>query len=289
MKPVLKQRDTGRLVVHALLVLYALILAYIVGGLIFNYGVPVDLFFGLSFALLFFTIGQALYEIGLLNTLVFFLITSAVGFLVEILGTSTGLLFGKYTYGDFLGPKIYGVPEVVPLIWFVIVYICFSVVYGASARNVSAERSPSSSHSWLIVAVALASFGAMAWDVIVDPMFSSYGYWVWDPSNYGPKLYGVPASNFVGWFAVAFLMFLLIAAALRATKSSFGIKRNNSLDSRIVYVLLLIDGGVANATLGNYLAILLGVLAMAGFLTGSLLLAKQSTIHSQAAKVRQTV
>ena len=54
----------GRLVVHGLLILYALILAYVIGGLIFKYNVPVDYFFDLSFALLFFALGQAIYEIG---------------------------------------------------------------------------------------------------------------------------------------------------------------------------------------------------------------------------------
>src|SRR5579864_9287329 len=113
----------GRLVVHAFLALYAIILAYIVGGLIFKYSVAVDLFFGLSFALLFFAAAQAIYEMGLTRTVVFFVITSAVGFFAEVLGTSSGFPFGKYTYGtylgsSYLGPEILGVPEVVPLIWF---------------------------------------------------------------------------------------------------------------------------------------------------------------------------
>ena len=43
--------DRGRLVVHALLLIYAAILVYILSGLIFQFNVSADVFFGLSFAL----------------------------------------------------------------------------------------------------------------------------------------------------------------------------------------------------------------------------------------------
>jgi uncharacterized membrane protein len=252
-----KQTSRGRLVVHVFLALYAIILAYIVGGLIAKYNVPVDLFFGLSFALLIFATVQAIYEVGITNTLIFFVLTSAVGFLAEILGTASGFPFGKYVYSDLLGPKIFGVPEVVPLIWFVIVYICFSQSFAGSSQK--------SRWSWLIPMIALTSFGIMAWDLLVDPMFTSYGYWTWLANNPGPKLNGIPVTNFVGWFAVSFLMLFLIFGAFHLRKEHFPIKRENSIDSRIAYVLLMIDGAVANATLGNYFAIVIGLLSMGGF------------------------
>jgi uncharacterized membrane protein len=266
------QSSKGRLVVHALLALYAIILAYIVGGLIFKYSVAVDLFFGLSFALLFFAAAQAIYEMGLTRTVVFFVITSAVGFFAEVLGTSSGFPFGKYTYGtylgsSYLGPEILGVPEVVPLIWFVIVYICFSQTY---------SRDPTkSSFSRLLPAIALTAFGVMAWDVIVDPMFTSYGYWIWSPDNPGPKIYGVPLTNFVGWFAVSFLMLALVFLAFKTGKKQQVIKRRNVIDSRIVYILLMIDGAVANASLGNYLAIVFGVISMTAFFVASIALSSK--------------
>jgi uncharacterized membrane protein len=259
-----KKISPGRIGVHFFLALYAVILAYIVGGLIFRYLVPVDLFFGLSIALLLFALAQSFYEIGWAKTLAFFAVTSIVGFLAELLGTTSGFPFGKYVYGDFLGPKILGVPEVVPLVWFVIVYLCFSQSFGSQQlRAISPKRT--------ITMIALTSFGIMAWDLIVDPMFSAYGYWTWAPDNYGAKLYGVPLTNFAGWFAVSFLMLSLIVLAFRKMGTTF--RRDNALDSRIAYILLLLDGAVANATLSNYLAILLGSLAMVGFFFASLALA----------------
>ncbi|MFI5420248.1 MAG: hypothetical protein ACHQ1H_04715 [Nitrososphaerales archaeon] len=48
-----KNRSAGKIVVHFLLGVYAIILAYIILGLLFKINVSADIFFGLSFALLF--------------------------------------------------------------------------------------------------------------------------------------------------------------------------------------------------------------------------------------------
>ncbi len=130
MQSVQRLSTSGRLAVHILLGIYALVLGYILLGLIFRFNVSADVFFGLSFALLFFTLGQSIYEMGIKKALLFLLITCIIGFLAEVLGTNSGFPFGKYYYTDFLGQKLLGVPVVVPLVWFVITYLCFSVVAG---------------------------------------------------------------------------------------------------------------------------------------------------------------
>ena len=169
--------DRGRLVIHALLFIYAAVLVYILLGLIFQFNPSADVFFGLSFALLFFTLGQALYEMGIKKAVLFLIITGTVGFLAEVLGTNSGFPFGEYYYTNFLGSKFLGVPVVGPLVWFVIAYLSYSIVAG--------NLTPPSSHpnftgsSLFAKTVLLAAFGAVAWDFMIDPMFSSYGYWVW--------------------------------------------------------------------------------------------------------------
>ena len=164
----MKLSSVGRLAIHALLLIYAAILAYILLGLIFKFSISANIFFDLSFALLFFTLGQCLYELGPKKALIFLIITSVVGFLAEVLGTSTGFPFGKYYYTNFLGPKVLGVPEVVPLVWFVIAYLTYSM-----ARNVFSASSITGKD--MAKLAALSAFGAVSWDFMVDPMFSSYG------------------------------------------------------------------------------------------------------------------
>ena len=77
-----------RLVVHGLLAIYAAILAYILLGLIYQFDISADIFFDLSFALLFFALGQAFYEMGIKKAIVFIVISAVVGFAAEVLGTS---------------------------------------------------------------------------------------------------------------------------------------------------------------------------------------------------------
>lgn len=95
---------------------------------------------------------------------IFFVVTTlAIGFGVEVLGINTGMVFGgKYAYGDLLGEKVLGVPIVVPLVWFIISYITFSLAFPRFVRSSSSKA------RYLIAARALAAFGAMAWDLMVD-------------------------------------------------------------------------------------------------------------------------
>jgi uncharacterized membrane protein len=117
----------------------------------------------------------------------------------------------------------------------------------------------------------LAAFGAMAWDLLIDPMFTSYGYWAWDArqSVALPRLSGIPPTNFLGWFV---LVFVMVGIYLRfATKTPSITKRNNTYDSYIVYGMLLIDGVIANWQLGHYLVIGTGASAMIAFLALSII------------------
>lgn len=254
----MRLQSISRAVVHALLLIYAMILAFILAGLIFNFNVQAQVFFDLSFALLLFTAAQCFYELGVRKALIFLVVTSVTGFLAEILGTSTGFPFGKYYYTNFLGPKVLGVPEVVPLVWFVIAYLTFSI-----ARKT--VRAQTTTQSALAKLALLTAFGAVAWDFMVDPMFSSYGYWVWTGQFLPlPKLDGIPLTNFVGWFV---LVTLMLAIYLRSSNSNKNlIQRENTLDSRLAYILLLVDGTIANWALGNYLVIALGIFAMLSFI-----------------------
>jgi uncharacterized membrane protein len=253
--------NASRIVVHLLLGVYTIVLLYILLGLIVPFRVPADVFFGLSFALLFFTLGQSIYELGAKRAFLFLVITGAIGFVAEVLGTNSGVPFGKYYYTDFLGAKVLGVPVVVPLVWFVIAYLCFSIASGNLSTN-------SWNRSTMLKVALLSAFGAVAWDFMIDPMFSSYGYWVWTGQFLPlPELDGIPLTNFVGWFV---LVMLMIAACLyiipnRTAKNSL-IDRKNSFDSMIAYTLLMIDGVVANYSLGNFGVIGLGVVAMLLFL-----------------------
>ena len=252
------KRSIARIVIHALLMIYALILAYILLGLVFKFYINANIFFDLSFALLFFALAQCFYELGVRKALLFLVVTSVIGFLAEVLGTSTGFPFGKYYYTNFLGPKEFGVPEVVPLVWFVIAYLTFSIARHAFGRQEQSGKD-------LMWFALLAAFGSVAWDFLIDPMFSSYGYWVWTGQFFAlPELDGIPLTNFVGWFVLIILMLFVYFALSKSNRRIT--QRSNTLDSQIVYCLLIVDGTIANWSLGNYFVIVFGLAAMLAFL-----------------------
>jgi uncharacterized membrane protein len=262
----------ARNAVHLLVAVFASMLAFILAGLVLHFGIQAEVFFGLSFALLGFAIAQALYELGPNSFVFFFLATTVIGYVAEVLGTNFGFPFGRYRYTDFLGAKELGVPVVVPLVWFVIAYLTFSIAFSASQQLSVKELGMGT----IFGLCALAAFGSVAWDLLIDPMFTSYGYWVWGTQVIpAPKIAGIPITNFVGWFIVVFLMLAILSFVLlqrrRRTKatSSAGklLRRTNTWDSRIVYCLLLVDGAVANLSLpNNSVAVMIGVPSMLAFL-----------------------
>ena len=54
---------------------------------------------------------------------IFVFATFWFSYIIEIIGVSTGAIFGEYYYGNALGPKIGGVPPLIGLLWVMLSYI----------------------------------------------------------------------------------------------------------------------------------------------------------------------
>lgn len=122
----------------------------------------------------------------------------AVGFGAEVVGVRTGLPFGRYHYGDKLGPKVGGVALAVPAAWALLARP--SWVAGGLAAGPGASRARR---------VAMASCALTAWDVFLDPRMAADGYWTWER----PGVYeGIPASNYAGWLVTSAVVFAVFAA-----------------------------------------------------------------------------
>jgi putative membrane protein len=125
------------------------------------------------------------------------------GFAVEAIGVATGFPFGTYDYSGELGPRLLGVPLIIPLAWTWMAWPAWlaavRVVRGRAAR------------------IALAAAGLAAWDLFLDPQMVAEGYWRWhDPVPALPGLPGIPISNYLGWLGFA----LLLMTALSMTITS---------------------------------------------------------------------
>ena len=82
---------------------------------LFLFLVPLNLLMNL--ALLFIYHGKIDVRFAWKAALIFI-----AGILVEVAGVNTGLIFGSYSYGPTLGPKIFHTPVMIGVNWLMLVY-----------------------------------------------------------------------------------------------------------------------------------------------------------------------
>ncbi|MFF5082731.1 carotenoid biosynthesis protein [Actinoplanes sp. NPDC000266] len=116
------------------------------------------------------------------------------GFAVEALGVATGFPFGTYVYSGQLGPKLLGVPLIIPLAW----------TWMAWPAWLAAQRLPR-------FKIAAAAVGLAAWDLFLDPQMVAEGYWVWEsPTPALPGVPGIPIGNYLGWLGFALVLMTVL-------------------------------------------------------------------------------
>ncbi|AIS32016.1 carotenoid biosynthesis protein [Methanobacterium formicicum] len=142
---------------------------------------------------------------GKKNMLIFFLITWAVSFTFENLSIATGFPFGYYHYSPSLGMMT--VPLIIIFAYFAVGYLSFALAHvltGQYARKLQGKQ--------VFLVPLIAAFIMVMWDLTIDPLSSTLlGMWVWtNPGAY----FGVPVSNFFGWFLVVYIFFQIFALYL---------------------------------------------------------------------------
>ena len=147
---------------------------------------------------------HALVRRGAAWTAAFVLVTAGAGLVAESVGTATGFPFGDYRYADSLGPKLLGVPAVIPLAWSMMAYPCLLVGQRLCRGPLAAA---------LVGGVALAS-----WDLFLDPQMVEAGHWRWTHVTHAlPGAPEIPGSNYVGWLLVAVLIVGVLQLLPRST------------------------------------------------------------------------
>ncbi|MEU1363715.1 carotenoid biosynthesis protein [Micromonospora zamorensis] len=172
------------------------------------------------------SVGHALLSRGPRVAAALVAVATGGGFAIEAIGVATGVPFGSYDYSGELGPKLAGVPLIIPLAWtwmawpawLAAVRLTGGSASRASGGGATAGGSVSSTGaSWTgrggsaaglwVRRIALATVGLAAWDLFLDPQMVAEGYWVWrDATPALPGLPGIPVSNYLGWLLFAVLM-----------------------------------------------------------------------------------
>lgn len=208
---------------------------------------------------------------GTQGTLIFLALILAIPFASEFPGVLVGIPFGAYHYGTAPGPKVLGVvPIFIYLAWVAIVYPVVITTTLAFGRL----------HPGLAVVDGAA---ATAWDVMVDPQAVQANFWSWD--HPGP-FYGIPLSNFLGWFGVVALTSITLRTLFpRTVKNTI----NAPLALAILPSLILLQTSVKYAVLavhrGFPLAAALGTLALLPYVYLALRRARGPTTAAVEAEV----
>ena len=154
---------------------------------------------------------------GWKGILTLFLVANGVGFTMENLSVATGFPFGWYHYtNQFKMPMIGQVPLDVGTLYFAMGY------NGWVIANVLLDhadvRLESKFHRFALPAVA--AFVMTMWDVVLDPTVSTVrNVWIWRD---GGGYFGVPLTNYYGWYFVVFAFFLLFTLYLAARAKRAG-------------------------------------------------------------------
>ncbi|WP_435818144.1 carotenoid biosynthesis protein [Micromonospora matsumotoense] len=168
------------------------------------------------------SVGHALLSRGPRAALALVAVATGGGFAIEALGVATGFPFGSYDYSGELGPKLAGVPLIIPLAWTWMAWpawlaaVRLTTPAGRAAGTATAGTGTAGTGTpgWAghVGRVALATVGLAGWDLFLDPQMVAEGYWVWrDATPALPGLPGIPVSNYLGWLLFA----VLLMSALR--------------------------------------------------------------------------
>src|ERR1700687_5880613 len=136
----------------------------------------------------------------------FLVVCLVVSNIFENTSILTGFPFGHYHYTS--GPKIFLVPWYIGLSYFATAYLAWTVAIVLIGDVLRAS-------SW-IPTVAVPVIGAavmVMWDLTFDPTASTIKqFWMWEQ---GGGYFGVPLTNYVGWFFTVYLFLQLFALFVR--------------------------------------------------------------------------
>ena len=151
---------------------------------------------------------------GWRGILFFLVVCLGVSNAFENLSIMTGFPFGWYHYSDALGPKMFLVPLLIGPAYFGMGYLSWTLaraILGDADAKLIGLRS--------FATPVIASFIMVSWDLTIDPMASTInGSSVWRD---GGSYFGVPVSNFLGWYLTVYVFFQCFALYARSRSASY--------------------------------------------------------------------
>jgi putative membrane protein len=157
----------------------------------------------LMFALLIYT-----HQTTSRSFIYFFVICFFSGILAELVGTKTGMLFGNYVYGTVLGPAIEGVPWIIGINWFIVMYCSGTAIHTLMYKLAAGKTGNDLPLSGKLRTLALIIDGAtlaVFFDWLMEPVAIKLGYWKWLGDG------EIPFYNYLCWFVLSVLFLILFS------------------------------------------------------------------------------
>ena len=156
-----------------------------------------------------------------------------LGIAVEILGTSTGMLFGDYVYGQTLGYSFKNVPLIIGVNWFIAIYCCgvaVSMLFAHLSRITSVEAKVQSNLLKFFSVVIDGATLAVFFDWFLEPAAIKLGYWQWNGDG------EVPLFNYFCWFIVSAVFLTIFQTSSFPKQNKFAL---NLLLIQLMFFLLV--------------------------------------------------
>jgi putative membrane protein len=162
---------------------------------------------------------------------------SLFAYAIESVGVASGFPYGRFYYGDALGPTVAGlVPFLLPLSYTPLVVGAVAAAWGARSR---------------ILHIAQAALLLVWIDTVLDPGATSLGFWVWPE---GGVYYGVPPSNYAGWlFSGTIAATLLLATGRWSETPRPGLLDSAAISTAFWTAVAAFSGSFIPALLGAVL------------------------------------
>ncbi len=129
---------------------------------------------------------------GVRRSAVTFTLVVSLSYFAELVGSHTGILFGKYHYTAILQPQIAGVPVLIPLAWMMMLPPAWAIAHFITRK---------SGRTWSFIVISALAF--TAWDLFLDPQMVGWDFWRWEVPG---KYFGIPLSNYLGWFVISAIL-----------------------------------------------------------------------------------
>lgn len=150
-----------------------------------------DYFAGLTPFILLLNLGLILFHEKNLdnNKSKFFLFIFASGFALELIGVSTGKIFGSYYYGNALGFSLKYVPVIIGVNWLVVSWTASGIIERLNLKND-------------LLFALLSSLLMVALDALIEPIAAKLDFWYFINNL-------APLRNYIAWFIISFFFQLL--------------------------------------------------------------------------------